>query len=233
MADNTMSLKNINSSSNDQGISAGEFSSWLDRTLRILKTGGDIDVPCGGCTACCTSSYFIHINTEEAGTISRIPREIMFPAPGLPKGNLLLGFNEKGHCPMFRDNKCSIYEYRPRTCRTYDCRILAATGLAPGDDRMKIARQVNRWEFSFEGESGMKKFSAIRAAAEFISKHASHFPAGFIPGNTPQQALIAIKTYEVFTDLSNEQDDDIIKAVIDTYKRFEEKLRPDTIPDQL
>ena len=33
---------------------------------------------------------------------------------------------------MLVDGRCSIYEHRPRTCRTYDCRIFTATGLDVG-----------------------------------------------------------------------------------------------------
>src|SRR4051812_18756771 len=103
---------------------AGEFSSWLRHTRRALhlKTVG-ADVPCGECTGCCRSSLFIHIKPEETRARARIPKALQFPAPGLPKGNVLMGYNKKGECPMLVDGKCSIYEDRPQTCRDYDCRI--------------------------------------------------------------------------------------------------------------
>ena len=51
---------------------------------------------------------------------------------------------------MLIDNRCSIYEHRPQTCRTYDCRIFAATGVRLDDDEKElIARQTRRWRFSF------------------------------------------------------------------------------------
>src|SRR5262249_465616 len=111
-----------------QELPAGEFSSWLRLTRRALQLKNiGADVPCGECNACCGSSYFIHIKPEETQTLNRIPKALLFPAPGLPKGNVLMGYNEKGECPMLIDNKCSIYEHRPQTCRDFDCRIFAAT----------------------------------------------------------------------------------------------------------
>ena len=112
---------------------AGDFSTWLKSTIEGQKSGDGNDVPCGECVACCTSSYFIHIGPEETNTLSHIPSKLKFPAPGLPKGNIVLGFDEDGKCPMFVDSKCSIYEHRPKTCRTYDCRIYPATGIFIND----------------------------------------------------------------------------------------------------
>ena len=73
---------------------------------------------------------FIHIQPEETQTLQRIPRALLFPAPGLPKGHVLMGYCDKGQCPMLVDNQCSIYEHRPQTCRDYDCRVFAATGIS-------------------------------------------------------------------------------------------------------
>ncbi len=219
----------IDETMNDNEIPAGGFSLWLDQTRQKQKTGQAVDVPCGVCRACCTSSYFIHIKPHETKTISKIPAELMFPAPGLPRGNVLLGYNEKGHCPMFVDNKCSIYDYRPVTCRTYDCRILAAAGLDLGDDRGLISRQVSRWKFSFNEKQDLEKYNAVQAAAGFISQHAASFPAGFIPVNIPQRALMAVKVYEVFMNMTGDDKNEdrlnpggkIIKAVIDACEKFE------------
>ena len=222
-----MKLTDTDETMKDHEIPAGGFSSWLDMTLQKQKTGQAVDVPCGECRACCTSSYFIHIKPHETKTISKIPALLMFPAPGLPEGNVLLGYNKKGHCPMFADNKCSIYDYRPITCRTYDCRILAAAGLDLGDDRGLISRQVNRWKFSFKEKQDLEKYKAVRAAAVFIGENAASFPAGFIPVNIPQRALMAVKVYQVFMNMTSGDENEsrlnprgkIIKAVIDAYEK--------------
>jgi Fe-S-cluster containining protein len=105
----------------------------------------DAEVPCGSCTACCRSSQFVHIAPDETRTLARIPAALLFPAPGQPKGHMVLGYDERGHCPMLVDDRCSIYTDRPRTCRTYDCRIFAATGVTP--DQPLVAEQVERWRF--------------------------------------------------------------------------------------
>ena len=153
-------------------------------------------MPCGECTACCTSSYFIHIRPEETQTLARIPAELLFPAPGLPKGNLLLGYDENGHCPMLSDGGCSIYEHRPLTCRTYDCRVFAAAGIAA--DRALITQRARRWKFSYSTEDDRRRHSAVRAAARFLQEHAECFPGGAVPGDPAQVAVLAIEVYNVF-----------------------------------
>ena len=149
-------------------LPAGRFSSWLRRTRSAQTKEHGTDVPCNECNACCRSSYFIHIKPEETRTLTRIPRELLFAAPGLPEGNLLLGYDENGRCPMLFDDKCSIYEHRPRTCRNYDCRIFPATGLGAGDDdKALITQHVQRWKFSYPAERGRRQHSAVQAAAMF------------------------------------------------------------------
>jgi len=76
----------------------------------------------------------VHIGPDEHETLARIPAALRFPAPGSPHGHVVLGYDEHGRCPMLVDGGCSIYEHRPRTCRTYDCRIFPATGVDVGED---------------------------------------------------------------------------------------------------
>lgn len=214
---------------NDPEISAGEFSAWLDLIRTAQKTGEPIDVPCGDCTACCTSSYFIHIKSQETETKSKIPAKLIFPAPGMPKGNVLMGFSNNGHCPMFADNRCSIYDYRPQTCRVYDCRIFTATGIKIDKEKVLISRQIRRWKFDFRESGSLKKFDAVQSAAGFINEFAGRFPRGFIPVNPPQRAMLAIKIYDFFLDCNNNTEQNAsmipeektINAIIDVYNRFE------------
>lgn len=213
----------------EQDKPAGRFSSWLRQTRKAQITGEGANVPCGECRACCKSSYFIHIRPDETETLARIPKKLLFAAPGLPKGNVVLGYNENGQCPMFIDNNCSIYDHRPQTCRSYDCRIFPATGLQVDDDKALIAQQARRWKFDFPTTDDHKLFSAVQSAAKFVSERAEYFPAGFVPNNTTQQAVLALKVYEVFLNFTNElkntehadQNHKIVEAVIDTYEKFE------------
>ena len=84
----------------DSDLFAGEFSSWLDRSSMAQREHLGSEVPCDGCTACCTSSHFVHIGPDETETLARVSSELLFPAPGRPEGNVLLGYDENGHCPM-------------------------------------------------------------------------------------------------------------------------------------
>lgn len=185
-----------------EDIPAGAFSSWLRRTRNALRNNEGVHVPCGECKACCTSSYFIHIKPGEIETPSRIPEELLFSAPGLPEGNMLLGYDENGHCPMFIDDRCSIYDHHPLTCRSYDCRIFPATGLPAGDDKGSISQRAGRWKFDFPTKKDHRLFSAVKAAATFLQNHAERFPVSFVPGNRTQQAVLAIRVYEVFLDVA-------------------------------
>jgi Fe-S-cluster containining protein len=144
-------------------LDAGDFSSWLADMRAALRGERAADVPCGDCTACCTSSQFVHIAPDETDTLAHIPAELLFPAPGMPRGHVVLGYDQRGHCPMLVDNRCSIYAHRPRTCRTYDCRIFPAAGVDP--EQPLIARQAARWRFAFPTDSDRRDHQAVQAAA--------------------------------------------------------------------
>ena len=117
-------------------LDAGAFGPWLRRTVAMLGrspgAGDGSDVPCDGCTACCESSQFVLVEPDELDARAAIPAELLFPAPGAPTGFSLLPYDEHGRCPMLRDGACSIYAHRPRTCRAYDCRVLAAAAFLAG-----------------------------------------------------------------------------------------------------
>jgi uncharacterized protein len=152
-------------------LPAGEFSSWLSAMQAALRGEAAADVPCDGCTACCTASQFVHIEPDETDTLAHIPAELLFPAPGRPRGHVLLGYDEEGHCPMLADGRCSIYEHRPRTCRSYDCRVFAAAGLdVDAEDPRKeaIAHRAKRWRFSFPTDDDRRLHAAVRTAARTV-----------------------------------------------------------------
>lgn len=191
---------------------------------------GSADVRCGDCVACCTSSYFIHIGPRESQTLSRIPKQLLFPAPGLPEGTVLLGYDEEGRCPMLVDGACSIYEHRPQTCRTYDCRVFRAAGIAAGGtDKRLIERRARRWRFSHPAESDRREHASVRAAATFLWAHADRFPDGVVPGNPAQLAVLAIKVCGLFVEDSDAPAepgpapsvDDVVVAVVEELRRFE------------
>jgi Fe-S-cluster containining protein len=211
-------------------LPAGCFSSWLRRTRSTLVKENGVYVPCGECRACCTSSYFIHIRPEEKETKARINKKLLFPAPVLPKGNVLLGYVKNGCCPMLINDRCSIYEHRPLTCRSYDCRIFTAAGIAAGDaDKALINQRVKRWKFSYPTRLDRDQHAAVQAAAKFIQERAECFPGGAVPTNLSQLAILALKVYKVFLRRDDDSgktgqmppDSEVAKAVMEANERFE------------
>jgi Fe-S-cluster containining protein len=166
---------------------------------------------------------FIHIKPEETRALKAIPKALLFPAPGLPSGNMLMGYNQQGECPMLVEGKCAIYDDRPQTCRDYDCRVFAATGIALDEPtRALISEQVKRWKFEFPGEIDRKEHSAVQAAARFLIDRADAFPQGALPGSPTHFAILAIRIHDVFATLMEEEartgravpDADVVKAVL-------------------
>ena len=205
---------------------AGDFAAWLCRTRDVLARDATADVPCGACTACCTSFYFVHVGPGETEALARIPRELLFAAPGLPEGTMVLGYDEHGRCPMLVDEKCSIYEARPLTCRIYDCRVFAAAGIAA--DRPAITQRARHWVFDYPVGDDRRQHAAVRVAARFIQKHAECFPGGAVPRDPAQLAVLAVKVGDVFLDYANEPDltgstafqADIARAIVEANEKF-------------
>ena len=155
---------------------SGAFADWLRQTRTAHQTDADVDVPCGDCVACCTSSYFVHIRPDDAGTQRRVPAELLFPTPGAPKGHVVMGYDQRGRCPMLEEGRCSIYEDRPLTCRAYDCRVFAAAGIDA--DRPAITARARTWVFDYPTEDDRRAHAAVRAAAAFLRRHPECFTGG-------------------------------------------------------
>jgi Fe-S-cluster containining protein len=174
-------------------LPAGGFSRWLTRMTHALVSDGASDVPCGDCTACCEGSYFIHVQAGEAGALRRIPAALLFPAPGARSGGRVMGYDAQGRCPMLIAGRCSIYEDRPRTCRTYDCRIFAATGLAePGAAKAPIMARAARWRFDYADDAEQRQHERLKSAAWSVVATADEF-GGVLPGNATQLAMLLVR----------------------------------------
>ena len=187
--------------SDDATLPAGGFSAWLRGMEAALGGDAASDVACGTCTACCTSSQFIHVGPDEADALAHIPDALLFPAPGAPEGHMLMGYDENGHCPMFRDNACSIYAHRPQTCRTYDCRIFAATGVeVPDDDMPLIARRARRWRFEDMNEADRAAHAAIQRAVAALREDPRLVTGDVVPANATQLAVLAIRHHDRFRE---------------------------------
>ncbi len=168
-------------------------------------------MPCNGCTACCTSSQFIPIAPNETDTISHVPRELLFPAPRMP-GHYVLGYDERGHCPMLVDDLCTIYDHRPRTCRTYDCRVLAAADLTLDDaTKAAIAERVSQWRFSHPTAEDEREHRAVRDAAAFVGETISI--------DVTERAVFAVELYEEFMDGPTPAEPDTVRLRINSASR--------------
>jgi Fe-S-cluster containining protein len=209
------------------GLPAGNFSEWL-RAMRAALAGGEgMDVACGDCVGCCTSSYFIKVRAHEAGTLQRIePRHLLNAEDG--SGNFHMGFDDHGHCPMFKGGGCSIYSDRLETCQVYDCRVFSAAGMEAGDGKVVINERVSRWRFDYPTEVEREEQVAVTAAANFIRQHPIRFPNGRVPSRPSEVAVLAVKTYRVF--LQRPATDPEISAAIIAASREFDRARVTTSP---
>ncbi len=212
-------------------VSAGEFSVWLHETREALRTGAASDVPCGTCTACCTSSYFIHIGPNETDALAHIGEDGLIPAPGMPHGHMLMGYDHEGLCPQMsrpEEGLCAVYAHRPQTCRRYDCRVFAAVGITAGDDKPRINKRVEEWVFDYSDRDAHREQDAVRAVTRFIRENASHFPGGKIPESPSQLAVLAIKVYPLFLDREHSGDSakaaGTARAIVDAARTFDAEM---------
>ena len=187
-------------------LDAGDFASWSQAATAAIAGDRSADVPCGTCTACCTASQFVHVGPDEHDTLAHIPAELQFPAPRLPRGHVVLGYDERGRCPMLVGDACSIYEHRPRTCRTYDCRVFAAADVAVDDDKPLIARRAVRWRFTHLTPADRAEHDAVRAAARYLEERGETLDDVIAPVNATQRAVVALEIHDVFLGRDPETD---------------------------
>jgi Fe-S-cluster containining protein len=200
-------------------LPAGNFSEWLRDMRRALAGDGGMDVACGDCVGCCTSSYYIKVRSKESRALAAIDPRHLDPEP-TAAGDRIMGFTSNGHCHMFANGGCSIYADRPETCRTYDCRVFAAAGMpAGGDDKSVINERVARWRFEYASDTDRIEHGAVRAAANYLRQHPVRFPNGRVPSRPSDIAVLAVKTYRVFLD-PPANDPDIARAIVEANREF-------------
>ena len=89
-------------------------------------------VACGSCSACCCGELIALVEGDIPALYpdafedpdSRI-REILPVAL-----KFFLPHGKDGNCVYLVEGKCSVYDYRPQLCRTFDCTDLVARVLA-------------------------------------------------------------------------------------------------------
>jgi hypothetical protein len=189
-----------------------------------LSGSAGMNVACGDCRGCCTSSYFIKVRAHETTALARIGANNLRPVPGATNGSMLMGFDEHGHCLMFANGSCSIYQDRPETCRTYDCRIFTATGLSAGPERSVINERIGRWRFDYPSDRDRDEHRAVTAAANYLRQHPVRFPGGRVPSRPSEIAVLAVKSFEVFLD-APPPEQEIAAAIVNACRRFDAASR--------
>ena len=185
-----------------------------------LAGSSGMDVACGDCRGCCTSSYFIKVRAHETAALEHIGAENLRPVPGSHERHQLMGFDEQGHCHMFANGGCSIYAHRPETCRTYDCRVFTAAGMNAGPDKSVINERIASWRFDYPTPRDHDEHRAVTAAANFMRQHPVRFPGGRVPSRPSEIAVLAVKTYEVFLD-KPATDAEISAAIVAACRSFD------------
>lgn len=203
-------------------IAAGPFGQWLTQARAALRGNGGMDVPCGECVGCCTSSYSILLRPHDAA-LDVVPVKFLSSVKGLAYPHAKMNPLENGHCPMFQQGKCSIYAQRPQTCLDYDCRVFAAAGIETNADRPVINQRIRQWRFSYESAADYQAHAAVKLAAGFISDHNAAFPEGCVPNNPSGLAVLAIKVYELFLNpaLQASSEVDIANAIVLASREFD------------
>lgn len=94
----------------------GSIAEWGQRLMANAATMSPTrPVPCGSCNACCRHPHLQADLTPEE--LADFPEAQPHDALGwvLPK-------KPNGECVHFVDGRCGIYDRRPISCRSYDCR---------------------------------------------------------------------------------------------------------------
>lgn len=136
------------------------------------------------------------IDGDETDTLAHVPNALLAPAPGRP-GHFVLGYDGNGHCPMLRDDACSIYSHRPRACRAYDCRVFAATGVIP--DAPAVEARVAVWRFAHPTPRDQQTHDAVIAAAQALDQYDRALATiATRPRNATHRAVLAVEISDIF-----------------------------------
>lgn len=126
-----------------------------------------------------------------------------------------MGYDDHGRCPMLVDERCSIYEDRPQTCRDYDCRIFSATGIAMDRQAQPdIAKGVTAWAFRFESGQSRREEAVLKQTATFLQDQRHLFPPGTLPNNPGELAALAVRICRPFAARAGAPDAEIAGTIL-------------------
>ena len=186
--------------SDDQELFAGDFSAWLEEAEGAIRRGEASDVPCDGLHGV-LPVVAVHPHRARRG---RRPgphagRRCCSPRPGCRAGHVLMGYDERGHCPMLVDDACSIYEHRPA-----DLSHLRLPGLrrhGRGARRRSAPHRRAHGPLAVRppGRVGRGPPRCGRAPLRRTSvRTATTSRPATVPGNPTQLAVLAIDVHDVF-----------------------------------
>lgn len=159
----------------------------------------DAVVACGDCSACCSTFDAIPIGRDEHATLAAIPSEFLQRVEDQATGKVLLLTSETHVCPMLHDGACSIYNVRPKACRIFDCRTMAAADLVDKEGRhAAMGERVDEWVFSYETDEDRARQLAVLDAVEFIYRHPTAFRSRGFSYEPSWTATQAIRIHELF-----------------------------------
>lgn len=100
---------------------------------------------------------------------------------------------------MLVNTHCSIYADRPMTCKDYDCRIFAATGIKAGAvEKTGVNKRIENWQFDYPTRADHAAQAAVLAAMTFLTEQQALFTKVKLPSNPSEQALLALAHYKLF-----------------------------------
>jgi len=109
-----------------------KFAAVARRISRERADGASAVVDCGTCTMCCREPQRVELTSAELAS------------PVLRHDGKHLLRQPDGSCTHLVDGACEVYDRRPRSCRTFDCRALAVAMCkalsAPGVTRAGYGR---------------------------------------------------------------------------------------------
>ena len=118
----------------------------------LIKDRFRLKTPCDDCTACCKGMY---VQIEQGDDPSLFDDNGILPT-------------EDGHCAYLVDNKCSIYDKRPKVCRAFDCRLFALSGLA--HEEKEVTEAIAQWDEQkfIRSTDDVETIRAIRRAVHWV-----------------------------------------------------------------
>jgi Fe-S-cluster containining protein len=158
------------------------------------------------------------VEADEDQTLKAIPPELLFDAPG-SDGVKLMGHDKKGNCPLFQEG-CSIYKFRPRTCRNFDCRVYGATGITPEFTSSALLDQIQAWKFTTQTELDHTLQKAVFDAVDFLNLHESTLPDDLKPYSSMRLAFLAVCMHTLFLKNVKEDPASMILRMKEEMKRL-------------